>query len=43
MLVTANLYVGLDDCVVELVSEIRDLRTVFCVARKAREEREDRA
>lgn len=34
MLVTANLYVGLDDCVVELVAEIRDLRTVFCVARK---------
>lgn len=34
MLVTANLYVGLEDCVVELVAEIRDLRTVFCVARK---------
>lgn len=34
MLVTANLYVGLDDSVVELVAEMRDLRTVFCVARK---------
>lgn len=34
MLVTANLYVGLDDCVVELVAEIRDWRTVFCLARK---------
>lgn len=42
MLVTANLYVGLDDCVVELVAEIRDWRTVFCLARKGGEEREGR-